>query len=278
MNTRRTYPILLAHGIARFDVLTDHLFRIDNDSPDDGLHYFRNIRTHLEGHGFTVRHTSVEWAASVSVRSLSLRRNVNDFLVELQCEKVHIIAHSMGGLDARQMLFDGRSDRIHEKVASLTTLATPHHGSSAADAFLPFVPPRGQILGIDISGLRDLTTSACRAFNEEKRDWERNCGVLFQTYAGAQPFRSIFSPLKATSALINAKEGENDGLVSVRSAKWDDEYFVPPVIDADHLNIIGWWDLADAWRGVGAFELETRIKALYLSIVSGLAMRFPRKE
>jgi triacylglycerol lipase len=274
MGAPPTYPIVLAHGIARFDVLSNHLFKIDNSSRDDGLHYFRNIRTHLESHGFVVRHSGVEWAAGVVVRSCTLRRNIENVLVELGSRKVHVIAHSMGGLDARQMLFDGREAGFHERVASLTTLATPHHGSPAADAFLPLAP-QGGVLGIDVSGLCDLTTTTCRAFNAEKRDWERTCGVLFQAYAGAQPFRGIFSPLKATWAIIHAKEGDNDGLVSVRSAMWNDEYFVPPVINADHLNIVGWWNPSDVWRGEAPLKLEARVKSLYLAIAQRLAQRFP---
>ena len=43
MDENRTYPIVVAHGIARFDEPTDRLFKIDNDSADDGLHYFRHI-------------------------------------------------------------------------------------------------------------------------------------------------------------------------------------------------------------------------------------------
>ena len=41
MSNSKTYPIILAHGIARFDVLTNALFAIDNDDDDDKVHYFR---------------------------------------------------------------------------------------------------------------------------------------------------------------------------------------------------------------------------------------------
>ena len=35
MPTDKTYPIILAHGIARFDVLSNGLFKIDNDDNAD---------------------------------------------------------------------------------------------------------------------------------------------------------------------------------------------------------------------------------------------------
>ena len=63
---RTTYPIILAHGIARFDILSHELFKFARLEAYDGLHYFRNIRTHLERHGFHVHHTDVEWADRVT--------------------------------------------------------------------------------------------------------------------------------------------------------------------------------------------------------------------
>ena len=270
-----TYPIVLAHGIARFDELTNRLFKIDDDDQNDGLHYFRNIRTHLESKAFVVRHSRVEWAANVKKRSNMLHREVLRILQETDAEKVHIIAHSMGGLDARQMLFDTRHEKFHERIASLTTIGTPHHGTYAADVLAKSGMSVGRILGIDITGLADLTTEASREFNSEKRDWERDCGVRFRAYAGRQSFASVFSPLKVTWAIIHSREGENDGLVAVSSARWDDDYFVEPVLDADHLNLIGWWELADLVHGEGPFELEGRIKALYLRIADDLAGDFP---
>lgn len=275
MGESPTYPIVLAHGIARFDELTNRIFKIGGKDQDDGLHYFRNIRTHLESKGFIVRHSDVEWAANVKTRSKTLHREVVRILQELDAEKVHIIAHSMGGLDARQMLFDTRHEKFFERIASLTTIGTPHHGTSAADVLANAVITKGSILGIDISGFADLTTEACSGFNREKRNWEQDCGVRFRAYAGRQSFLSVFSPLKATWAIIHSREGDNDGLVPVSSARWEDAYSVEPVVEADHLNLIGWWEPADLWHGESPFELEGRIKALYLSIAKNLAAEFP---
>jgi hypothetical protein len=44
-----TYPIILAHGVCRFDVLWNRALRVD-DSDDpriDNLHYFKGVRTML---------------------------------------------------------------------------------------------------------------------------------------------------------------------------------------------------------------------------------------
>ena len=47
---------------------------------------------------------------------------------------VHIIAHSMGGLDGRTLIgHDLHGLSTPGRIASLTTLATPHGGSPVAD-------------------------------------------------------------------------------------------------------------------------------------------------
>lgn len=271
----KTHPIVLAHGIARFDALTNKLFKIDNRDGDDELHYFRNIRTHLQHEGFTVQHSHVEWARGLDVRSKTLRREVERILAEEHAEKVHIIAHSMGGLDTRHMLFDSRDDGFHERVASLTTLGSPHFGSPVADFMVQKMGNIVSLFGLPIEGVHDLTAEACRAFHEKADAWESECGVRFRAYAGAQNVLHIFSPLKVAWGIINSVEGPNDGLASVKSARWKDEYFVEPVLEADHLNLLGWWDPSEVWQRVSRAELETRIKQVYLDIANDLATAFP---
>ena len=267
----QTFPIILAHGVARFDILTNDLFQIDNNSDKDELHYFRNIRTHVEANGFDVHHTNVEWAGPVDVRADQLKQQVESILADTGAEKVHIIAHSMGGLDARHMLFNNRAQNFQDKVASVTTIATPHHGSPFAD-FLVKNPSDPGVFGLALPAVQDLTTAATKAFNDQAGHWEKTAGLRFRAYAGSQSGANIFSLLKFSWMIIRDEEGDNDGFVSVKSARWNDEYFVEPVIDADHLNEIGWWDLSEE---SGPEELETRIKGLYLRIAQDLRKEFP---
>ena len=176
------YPIVLAHGIARFDVLLRDLLK-DEDMSDNRAHYFRRIRSTLQGAGFPTYHSSVPWAESVAVRSRALRANVEQVLAETGARKVHIIGHSMGGLDARHMLFDGRAEGIHERVASLTTIGTPHWGTSFADWGITSEKLLLAILGTlritALDGFRDLTTKTCAAFNAQAESFELRCGVAF---------------------------------------------------------------------------------------------------
>lgn len=273
MPSAPTYPIILAHGIARFDVLTNNLFHIDNNDDKDEFHYFRNIRTFLKSQHFDVRHANVDWAGSLVKRAADLKRQVEEILTG--ADKVHIIGHSMGGLDARCMLWDNRAENLHHRVASVTTIGAPHHGTSFADFLVGRPREEAEALGLGFDGVFDLRTTAMAAFNAEVGDWERQSGVRFRAYAGKQPRIQVFGPLQPSWKIIHAEEGENDGFVSVQSARWKDEYFVPPVLDADHLNQIGWWDIAEILHFVTPGQLETRIKNLYLGIAQDLAEAFP---
>ncbi len=271
MPTRGDYPIILAHGICRFDQWLNETFGMDNRD-DDSLHYFKRIRSTLMKHGYAVFHSKVGWADGVDTRAEQLRmeliRHTNDFR---DSPKVHIIAHSMGGLDARHMIYNYR---MEDRVASLTTIGTPHHGSSFADwgvgSLLGRILIRMKPVGIDLTGLRDLTTQKCREFNEKAADFERSNGVKYQTYAGVQPRERIFRPLRRAHRIIRKREGPNDGLVSLESAKWRPEVFKGQ-IDADHLNEVGWCDPAAPGGAVRRESFEEEIRQFYVDIANGLA-------
>lgn len=275
-----TYPIVLAHGVCRFDILWNESLDADNnDDPSlDRLHYFRGIRTMLMEKGFTVFHSKVGWAADVDSRASDLKENLLKILEQTGAEKVNIIAHSMGGLDARHMMFNDRNaGGIHEHVASLTTISTPHWGSPFADwglRNLSLIPGILKRIGLDVSAFEDLQTHTCKAFNEnpEVIEFESECQatVTFQTYAGKQDFWGIFNLLKGPARIIEEKEGANDGLVSVESAKWKEAYFKGVLNNTDHLNELGWWDISQLLDGETQDELLERIHKFYAEVAANL--------
>lgn len=276
MTVPKTYPIILAHGVCRFDILANRLPRLDN-TEDDRLHYFRGIRSALRQEGYDVWHSGVEWAAGVATRARGLKRNVDQVLATTGAAKVHIIGHSMGGLDARHMLYDFRDQGVHARVASINTIGTPHWGSSFADWGLEHLGELERLLGrlgLDVAAFRDLRTGPCAEFNARVEDFEAGCGVLFQAFAGTKPIWFVPTLLKLPAHIIQQREGENDGLVSLRSARWCDAYFRRR-IDADHLNLTGWWHAMDLLRGETRAEFETRIRDFYREIAEELARRFP---
>lgn len=274
------YPIVLAHGVCRFDVLWNTALRIDDtdDITLDELHYFRGIRTMLRRRGHRVYHSRVAFGAKVDTRAAQLGANVQRVLSETRAPKVNIIAHSMGGLDARHLLFNDRDHgRIHERVASLTTISTPHEGSPFADWGLRQFPNLTTTLKrvlVDVEGLLDLQTDACRSFNDraEVQAFESECEstIRFQTYAGRQSRPGTFLLLQPAFDIIQDAEGENDGLVSVRSARWRDRYFKGFLENADHLNELAHWDANQILSGELPNALRSRVHGFYAAIAAEL--------
>jgi triacylglycerol lipase len=230
----------------------------------------------LGSHGLNVWHSSVPWAAGVQARSAQLRLNVLDILKKTGAEKVSIIAHSMGGLDTRHMMFNDRNaGKIHEKIAALVTISTPHEGSPAADWMLdnlPEVPHILKDLGIAAEGLRDITTAKCAKFNNDAQvqAFENGIAVKVTTYAGQSNMLSTIGLLKPFYLLIKQRQGPNDGLVSVQSAKWLKRDHKGVWDSTDHLNELGHWDFDQIASGESQEALLSRIQKNYLSIAQSL--------
>ncbi len=285
------YPIILAHGFARHDFLIDSLFTTLNLSiydfsfVSDRFHYFKGISSYLKKHGFDVYHSRVSWAANVKRRAKDLKEEVKRVLGETGKEKVHIIAHSMGGLDARYMIVN---EKMADSVFSLTTIGTPHLGSVMAD----LVVEQGidKIIGLvgdfmNLEGINSLTTRECLNFNIYANDNEVTNDVIYQVYYSEKDYDDVFVPFQPSWKLINEHEGNNDGLVCVTSQKWVKQLkFSSRVkkirqkifpIDADHFDQIGWWNLNEfhkaGWWNMAALHDKNKheeiIKNVYLKIV-----------
>lgn len=104
--------IVLAHGYLGFATLGP-------------LHYFNDVAPILSSAGAQVVPTIVDPTGNLQQRSTQLARQISD---RFHGQPVHIIAHSMGGLDARFLIAKGGVN-----AASLTTLGTPFRGTLAAD-------------------------------------------------------------------------------------------------------------------------------------------------
>lgn len=210
------------------------------------------------------------WGGSLDRRATELRKEILRFTDNFnRWSRIHIIAHSMGGLDARWMIY---KFKMSDQVASLTTIGTPHHGTAYADWALKYF---GRLFdfattaGLDLQGVKSLSRAACKGLNELLAEFEEKNGVIYRTIAGVQPMEQIFLSLRPSYRIIWQEEGENDGLVSLRSAMWKKEYFLDQ-IDADHLNQIGWWDGGRAMGTTDKANFEKRILEVYLDIVRTL--------
>ncbi len=115
------YPIVLVHGLAMKDTFFMKAWgRID-----------RILRS--EGH--TVYKSNVDGFGSVENNASQLKEDIEKILETEKCEKVNIIAHSKGGLDSKYMI---KNLGMINRVASLTTLCTPHRGSPIASLVMKF--------------------------------------------------------------------------------------------------------------------------------------------
>jgi len=217
-------PIVLAHGLFGFTRIGIGRLTITS--------YFRGIPEVLRRQGNRVLVTRVPAIAGVEDRA---RRLGDQILRAFPDEPVHLIGHSMGGLDARRLLADPSWEK---RVLSLTTVGTPHLGTALAD----FAKLRvGRVfrllaaLGIDPKGCFDVTRRAARRFHRRQPvPTSLPCFCV----AGDPATETVCWPLRRTHAALWELEGPNDGLVPVDSAL---AFGTPlPPWPLDHLRQMNW--------------------------------------
>jgi len=235
MTESQTGPIVLVHGILGFNQLTLGGLKIGD--------YFREIPAALRKDGHYVPDPPcLHPTGSVAERAQDLK-NYLESHAEFDGRKVHLVAHSMGGLDSRFMIARlGMADR----VLSLTTLGTPHHGSPIADIVVKGTNPALnkflERLGIDTEGVLDLTTGACRQFNNEIADAP---AVRYFCLGGQfEPHKVLGvpqGPLGLSHEIVQHLEGMNDGVVSVASAVMQRPGWTAlDAWSANHFRLINW--------------------------------------
>ncbi|KAK6520350.1 hypothetical protein TWF506_000623 [Arthrobotrys conoides] len=159
------------------------------------------------------------------------------------------------------------------KILSLTTVSSPHQGSPFADHVIRFVgekrlPSLYRILegmGLETGAFQQLTTVFMQnVFNPNTPDVE---GVKYFSY-GASAYPSLFSPFRASHRIIRRIEGDNDGLVSIKSASHG--VYKGTLIGPSHLDIINWTNrLKWIIKGILGQHNKFNAIAFYLAL-SGL--------
>ena len=229
----RSHPIVLVHGLLGFDHIALMGQRIV---------YFRGIADLLRDQGITVYTAKLPPLASVPERARALA----DMVHGLPCERVNIVAHSMGGLDSRYAIARFGLD---DRVASLITIATPHRGTPLADlvagacSLVPVRALRALVVGrvgLQTAALDWLTTQSTGVINRDIRDVG---DVLYGSIVGRADRRAIHPVLLSGHMYIASRAGANDGMVPVASQCWGE---VLDEVDADHWAQIGWSSHYDA--------------------------------
>jgi triacylglycerol lipase len=224
------HPVVLVHGILGFDEI--RLFGWKRT-------YFLGIGQHLADMGVVVHQARLPAMASVPDRAARLVEFING----IDAPRVNVIAHSMGGIDARYAIAKLGAG---EKIASLVTIGTPHRGTPLADLgqIGPALTARALIkkLGLPSDSLDWLTPDKMSAFNLEHADDERVAYASVVCRAG----RRLWSRnplLVASHAYVKQRAGTNDGLVPAWSQRWGN---LLCEVQADHWAQIGWFTSYDA--------------------------------
>ncbi len=217
-------PIVLVHGLCGLSRL------LAKRRP--AKEYFPGVRAYLESLGHEVLMPRISATAAITTRAVELKKSIQDRFGQ---RPVHVIGHSLGGLDARYLISHLGMDR---QVLSLTTVGTPHRGTTFADwalsRFARLFQPLFRAAGIPDDAFFDLTTDACSRFNEVTPNAP---DVRYYSVAGVCEKPWLGPEWWLSSRIVGRAEGPNDGIVSLHSATWGE---ATETWNADHLNLVNW--------------------------------------
>ena len=201
--------------------------------------------------------------ATIETRAETWKEIVLRLAGQLDIAKFNIIAHSMGGLDARYAI---THLGLHRNVESLTTLSSPHHGSSLAEfaidtpeevksklaSFMNWMGNQlyPEVESDTLGSLEQLTRNyLMEEFNPSTPNAD---DVSYYSYSAAvgKGTETTLKPtiLKYQNRHIYEEEGVNDGFVSVPSARWGEYLKSIPLshLEQIHFNIDK--DRVAVWR------------------------------
>lgn len=244
------YPVVLVHGL----VAKDFPF----------CRAFGKVPAFLRKQGIRVYVTNQDGVGAIATNAQQLKEEIEHICQAEACDKVNIIAHSKGGVDARYMI---SRLGMHTRVASLTTMSTPHHGShlSATVLSLPrwlihlpcfFINGFYRLMGDahpDIhAAARDITDGAMAEFNRKTPD---HPSVYYQSYSSHVSKANAFLVYIPYQISRHCEQDETDGLVSVQSSQWGD-YRGQVDGNPNHLQMVDLYGTKKKRQAVAEFYLH----------------------
>jgi triacylglycerol lipase len=225
-------PVVLVHGLLGFDRI-----RV---GPWVLADYFRGVPEALAAGGNRVLVARLSPTAGIAQRAAQLLAFLDR---EVPGEAVHLVGHSMGGLDSRYLISQlGQASR----VLTLTTVGTPHRGSPFADwgvrRLSRLLRPVLHFAGLPYQAIYDLTVRHCTDFNRRTPD---AAGVRYFSVAGRFRLHWLALEWQIPARIIEHAEGPNDGVVSVASARWGE--FLGEW-EGDHFSLVNWPHTWQPWR------------------------------
>lgn len=215
--TMLKYPILLVHGMGfRDNGIINYWGRIPKIFTDDGNEVF---------------YGGQDSNGTIEDNAQTLGQRIRSLIRETGSEKLNVIAHSKGGMDMRYAICQLGMDRY---VASLTTINTPHNGSGSIDKVLMLPSPLIRFAGgcsdlwLRLQGdknpnaykvFQSFSTEYAKKFNEENPDFP---DIYYQSYACVMKNSLSDIVMMIPHAIVNAFEGENDGLLTPEAVKHGD--------------------------------------------------------
>ena len=240
------FPVLLVHGWTGFEAIGP-------------LTYFYNVVVTLEQLGYPVAVAVLDPYNHTSVRSGQLAVQIDETLVEWRARKVDLLGHSQGGIDSRAAVSShGRGD----VVSVVLTVASPHRGTYLTDVALGLAPGAAEqwvgallnFVGAVTAQQKSDAIASFYSLSEEHMQDEFNPQnpddprVKYISYTGRtcdglaylnpeNNCQDLCDPLIAWAyRMLKDTRGDNDGLVTLESAKWG-EYRGEMI--ADHIDEVG---------------------------------------
>ena len=244
------YPFFLLHGFASSGDTFERAVEIFDDA------------------GYRVFAENVDKFDTSQVRAAQWKNHIEAARADGTFRGVHLIGHSMGGMDARYLAANLDPDRL---VKTVTTLSTPHWGTPIADIGLGLIdhdyePEEvGEMLETmlpeadvtDSTGapsiqsfalnaqLYQLSTDGAAFFNRQVIDREdvqyrswtgMTCGTFQFGCQWDYGWEVVSLMLKPTHYVMLAKGLPSDGVVDVYSGMWGD---FQGILAADHNEMSG---------------------------------------
>lgn len=184
------YPIVLAHGLLGFDRI------VGADS------YWNGIPKALRERGLVVYVTAVSKLDATEVRGAQLAEQIEEILKKSGAEKVNIIGHSHGGLDARYV-----AGKHPEWVASITTVATPHQGAALADKIIG----NGGVISMSATLALNAFGKILALLSKDPNPQDSRASLSSFTRANARKFNELY-PLGLPEVYCGQGPAEDKGI------------------------------------------------------------------
>ena len=237
------YPLLILHGVGFRDKASRY--------------YWGRIPAILEKHGARIFLGYQDAWGTYENNARQIATTVGDILKRTSSEKVNIIAHSKGGVDARCLI---SSLGMEAKIATLTTLSSPHHGAKTLGGLFRIGKPVFKLISPLINALfrklgdvspdflavcKELSPRYMDEFNLTNPDQP---GIYYQHYAAVM--NSVLSDLvfSFTYLIIRICDGANDGIVALSSMQYGSAENFKGILYTGRRRGVSHGDLADYRR------------------------------